>query len=396
MHRTKTKIKTISLFIFLLICGNLASEEKTTFAHWSMTLNTGISFFDGDVPQKRLDIFPTSVQQSTYSISTEYNITSIWGLYGRFSHFSLKGNNKDVDFYTPLNAIDVGGSVNLLKLALPTKKFRLNPYGYLGIGYAYYTSNYKPESSDKRTVRGQAVTVPIGFTLEYNLTKALSLIAGIQYRAFNKDNLEGDARYNYKGVTNDFVGSGQIGMRFKLHTGKYPHMRNRAETNTAQMLKDSVRSIYRNILGMQKVQRDSILHLIAAMQKEVPCNNCCTCSNEKSITETDTLPTDSVADIYFDFDKIDLDLTALDVIRRVANTMNANPHLKVEIRGYCDYMGNNPYNNALSQKRAEVTAKELIRRGVPSGNIRLNGMGKLPTPQTKYRPNRRCEFIFIH
>jgi len=104
---------------------------------------------------------------------------------------------------------------------------------------------------------------------------------------------------------------------------------------------------------------------------------------------------DDVPAVYFDFDQIDLDDAALITISKVASKMKADPTLYVEVRGYCDYLGNNPYNNLLSQRRSDRVKAELMKIwGIPFDHIISNGKGKVIEPRYKYKPNRRCDFFY--
>ena len=104
---------------------------------------------------------------------------------------------------------------------------------------------------------------------------------------------------------------------------------------------------------------------------------------------------DDVPAVYFDFDQIVLDDDALITISKIAAKMKKDPSLYVEVRGYCDYMGNNPYNNLLAQRRSDRVKAELVKVwGVPFDHVISNGKGKIIEPRVKYRPNRRCDFFF--
>ncbi|HJV78398.1 MAG TPA: OmpA family protein, partial [Paludibacter sp.] len=104
---------------------------------------------------------------------------------------------------------------------------------------------------------------------------------------------------------------------------------------------------------------------------------------------------DDTPAVYFDFDRIDLGNGALETISKIASRMKADPSLYVEARGYCDYLGKNPYNESLSKKRAERVKTELVKIWkIPADHIIANGKGKIIEPRIRYRPNRRCDFFF--
>lgn len=106
---------------------------------------------------------------------------------------------------------------------------------------------------------------------------------------------------------------------------------------------------------------------------------------------------DKVPTIYFAFDRIDLDDFAIESISKIAFKMRADTSLMTEVRGYCDYSGNGPYNNLLSQRRSDRVKAELVNVWkISPDRIISNGKGKIIEPRVRYRPNRRCDFFFNH
>jgi outer membrane protein OmpA-like peptidoglycan-associated protein len=67
--------------------------------------------------------------------------------------------------------------------------------------------------------------------------------------------------------------------------------------------------------------------------------------------------------------------------------------------GHTDAVGSNPFNDALSQQRAETVRAELIRRGVAPESIQASGRGKrdllIPTPDGIAEPRNRRVEIFV-
>ena len=71
---------------------------------------------------------------------------------------------------------------------------------------------------------------------------------------------------------------------------------------------------------------------------------------------------------------------------------------QIEVIGYTDTTGSAEYNLALSQRRAETVADELIRQGVPATDIATIGRGEqdllVPTADGVNEPaNRRVEIV---
>jgi outer membrane protein OmpA-like peptidoglycan-associated protein len=104
---------------------------------------------------------------------------------------------------------------------------------------------------------------------------------------------------------------------------------------------------------------------------------------------------DDVPSVYFEFDRINLDNEALEVIGKVAAKLKEDKGLMIEIRGYCDIVGQDTYNEKLSERRAERVKAEFVKMwDIDPDRIITNGHGRILEPRVKYRPNRRCD-IFL-
>ena len=55
-------------------------NDFTDFSHWSLSLNAGMSQFDGDVKQKYDQIFSASKVSWTIGLEAEYSWNPVWGL----------------------------------------------------------------------------------------------------------------------------------------------------------------------------------------------------------------------------------------------------------------------------------------------------------------------------
>ncbi len=102
--------------------------------------------------------------------------------------------------------------------------------------------------------------------------------------------------------------------------------------------------------------------------------------------------------VFFDWDKSDLtpDVRAI-LAQAVANSREINV-TRIQSIGHADRSGSDKYNLGLSQRRANTVQAELVRLGVPSGEISVLGRGELEplvqTPDGVREPqNRRVEII---
>jgi peptidoglycan-associated lipoprotein len=103
-------------------------------------------------------------------------------------------------------------------------------------------------------------------------------------------------------------------------------------------------------------------------------------------------------EIYFDFDKYDLQANARETLKINAGWLSKNPAITVEIEGHCDERGNTEYNLALGAKRAEAAKDYLSTLGISSSRLSTISYGnEVPVCQehneTCWQKNRRDRFV---
>ncbi len=102
--------------------------------------------------------------------------------------------------------------------------------------------------------------------------------------------------------------------------------------------------------------------------------------------------------VFFDWDKATLTDRARQIIREAAENSTRVQYTRIEVNGYTDTSGTARYNQALSVRRAQAVAAELVRDGVPQSAITVQGFGEtrllVPTgPGVREAQNRRVEII---
>ncbi len=102
--------------------------------------------------------------------------------------------------------------------------------------------------------------------------------------------------------------------------------------------------------------------------------------------------------VHFDFDKAVIRPVDRPVLDEAAETLKANPNVKVYVNGYCDAIGGRAYNLRLSQRRSEAVAAYLEDKGIPSSQLIPQGFGKthfVATNRTAVgrAQNRRVELV---
>lgn len=114
----------------------------------------------------------------------------------------------------------------------------------------------------------------------------------------------------------------------------------------------------------------------------------------------------TLEDIHFDFDKATLTNVAVGILNNDTKTLQQNPGIKVQIEGHTCAHGDEDYNRALGERRANAVKEYLVKQGIAAdrmtaityGETRL-AMPEIPTPHNKEskeaKANRRVHFEVI-
>jgi outer membrane protein OmpA-like peptidoglycan-associated protein len=102
--------------------------------------------------------------------------------------------------------------------------------------------------------------------------------------------------------------------------------------------------------------------------------------------------------VFFDWNRADLTDRARQIITEAVQHARSQRSTRIEVAGHADRSGTVPYNQALSRRRAETVAAELVRRGIAREEIVISAFGEtqplVPTADDVREPqNRRVEIV---
>jgi len=103
---------------------------------------------------------------------------------------------------------------------------------------------------------------------------------------------------------------------------------------------------------------------------------------------------------FFDFDKYTVKQKYYSVLDNVVSVLEKNPNLNIELHGHTDNFGTLEYNRLLSESRANAVVRYLIRRGIESNRLSIEGFSftkPIATNETEEgrAMNRRVELVPI-
>jgi len=102
--------------------------------------------------------------------------------------------------------------------------------------------------------------------------------------------------------------------------------------------------------------------------------------------------------VYFEFNEYSLNSKAFNSIDKVISHIRSVPNLYIEIKGYTDDVGTDPYNNFLSRRRANMVKDYINSRGISADLMKAKAYGKDNPVADNSDPNaawlnRRAEII---
>ena len=105
-----------------------------------------------------------------------------------------------------------------------------------------------------------------------------------------------------------------------------------------------------------------------------------------------------LADIFFAFDRSELEAEARDLLQSNSEWIKQNPDVSIEIEGHADNRGTNEYNLALGARRAQAVKDYLVTLGNAPDRLSTISYGEeLPVcgvdSEECWRKNRRAHFV---
>lgn len=80
--------------------------------------------------------------------------------------------------------------------------------------------------------------------------------------------------------------------------------------------------------------------------------------------------------VFFDYNKAELKSESMPDLRRAVRFLRNNPTVDVEIAGHTDSVGNDGYNQELSQRRANAVRSFFVENGVSASRLKAVGYGE--------------------
>ncbi|MGC1452227.1 MAG: peptidoglycan-associated lipoprotein Pal [Candidatus Sulfotelmatobacter sp.] len=117
-----------------------------------------------------------------------------------------------------------------------------------------------------------------------------------------------------------------------------------------------------------------------------------------SLTDAD-LFSQSVKDVYFDYDRADIRADQQASLQADVQFLNQHANMSFTIEGHCDERGSTDYNLALGDQRASAVKNALTGAGLSASRIKTISYGKekpfcMESNEACWQQNRRGHFVY--
>jgi len=107
----------------------------------------------------------------------------------------------------------------------------------------------------------------------------------------------------------------------------------------------------------------------------------------------------SIKDVYFDYDKSDIRADQQASIQADAQFLSQHSNINVTVEGHCDERGSTEYNLALGDQRANAVKNALVTMGVNASRIKTISYGKekpfcTESNEACWQQNRRGHIVY--
>ncbi len=99
----------------------------------------------------------------------------------------------------------------------------------------------------------------------------------------------------------------------------------------------------------------------------------------------------TIQGVKFDTNKWDIKPDYYRILDKVADVLERNPSLRVQVQGYTDSIGTAKYNQGLSEKRAQSVTEYFTRKGIRKQRLTAEGFGLTTPVASNQTPEGRAQ-----
>jgi OOP family OmpA-OmpF porin len=269
----------------------------------------------------------------------------------------------------------ISGNLDVLYYFVPCSP--VSPYLFAGAGAGLRMLNNNATTT--LDANETALVVNFGGGIEITLDSDWKILAEYGYHSMFNSELDGAIAVGENNGRDSYM-TINLGLLYYFDKGKPSKLCDLQGITTE----------YRDMTDYNKIEAMIVKHIPKEITKEVVVEKQAKAANNNWV----------LVGVNFAFNKSSLLPEAYPILYNAAELLLLNPDTKVEIQGYCDYIGSVEYNNKLSLRRAETVKMFLVSKGIAENRLTTVGFGKSnPVADNKTEEgralNRRIVFKII-
>ncbi|MCX6175516.1 MAG: OmpA family protein [Ignavibacteriales bacterium] len=334
-----------TIVLLLMVAVDISQAQLATDS-WAFGFGFGYPRYIG------VQVTPTHSNYGGY-LSLKRNFSEHFGLRfkGGFSH--MEGTWVNLASATITESTNlISGDLDFMYYLIPCEP--VSPYVYGGVGGTYRMLTNKATATLDDNATGAEWN--FGFGVEWALDRDWKIVTEFGYHSTSNSELDGF----YSPNGNDSYWGVNVGLLYLFAQGG-PSKLCQLYPGITPETKDLT------LNDLNKIEEMIVKHIPKEITKEVVVEK----PMKAMMTEKWIL-----IGVNFDFDKSTLLPESYPILYDAAKTLLRNPDIKVEIQGYCDYIGSVEYNNKLSLRRAETVKMFLVSKGIAANRLTTVGFGK--------------------
>ncbi len=378
--------------IFFCYTFVVAQEKKRPepYKNWEIGVSAGVASFTGEYnmfKNARFNHFNhwKSELNLGFGASAKKNFSQVFGLEAMWNYSNLTGSWKYdsrpiADFKTEVNEYSLNSVWNITNL-LSKNKFDRKIYWYAKIGIGASHLWKKAGVNSLNDEHWKLPTIPMGTGLSVRISDQIQINLGTQWSWVNTDRLDGRRTDMTSGnIKPGNTESDIFGTKLYTHIG------------------------FAYAFGKKKKKKQEPIVEVAKPEPE-PKPEPKQQIQQAHTNNSKLTVIGNAYNVYFGFNKWDLDKQGLSNLERLAEDMIENPSVDVEIRSYADSRGPASYNMKLSEKRGKSVIDFLVSKGISASRVNAAAFGEsrlvnkcadgVTCSGTEHAFNRRTETIVI-
>ncbi len=395
----------ITTFLMMLIASSsLIAQED--FNRWSIDFGAGVN--------KATEPYATGFDQNqltdlTFELGARYMFNDKFGLRAEVGYSEIQPSSNSLDFDSSFLRLGVSGVANLgAVLGFRDWTNRFNLLAHAGVQYGRLDTDFNSSTDQKIGISG-------GLTPQIKLSNSIALNLNLTAFAFESADLtwDGTADATERGF-DSFMYTATIGASFYLGNSDNPSA-DWVDASVKKQLQDEIDELEDRLATMESNLQDDDRDGVPNYLDEEPNTPSgvrvdpkgrALDSNGNGIPDdmeeglktkfvtqqkaeeegmlggssqsgrlAKQLLNDGFVNVYFRFDSAQPETYSFDAINYMVRYMNANPESTAELIGFTDQLGNQEYNQSLSERRAKRVYDILVASGISEDRLEYRGGG---------------------